>query len=572
MDNDSNYWARRRVSNHLSRRHFMGAAGLAAAGAAAFATVGCGDDNSTNTKTPGGSKTAAGSATSGASATASETPVPGGTYTDAFTGPFAGVDPHNSVYGGARVVPELYNYLVRDYLALFPQRGVIQDLAESQELQSDNVTWVFKIRPGVKIAANDKGIAVRDMDSSDVLASWNRIASPQSGSNGYAFTNRWVAKMDAPDASTFRMVMKQPYAWTMTNVGSNLIGATVPKEWLESADLKKTAVGSGAFTLSELVESDHAKMDKNPAYYKAGKGIPYLDHYIIRSFADQATYRTAFTVGQLDVYDATDKQEAENLANADKSIHYDVTKSVGYNSFWMRVDTPPWNDDRVRNAVNMAINRDQFIQIIGQGKGEPIGPLTYAFDKYALTGDELKKAQPFNVADAKKAFRAAGVTEFSFSHPTSSNVADYVNIFVKNMQDAGVTAKPQPLDAGTWVAQYYTSKLTASLSLNQSYTDPDFALRWFTTGGITGNGHYATGYYLPEIDKACQDAANTLDENERIQKYKDAQKLILSKSPAFLNFYGNYSNTLVYKYVHNYPFGLSTLRYPYTEDIWTTKK
>ncbi|HKS90283.1 MAG TPA: ABC transporter substrate-binding protein [Tepidiformaceae bacterium] len=569
---ESNYWERRRIVNRLSRRGFIGAAGTAAAGAAGLAMVGCGGGNS-NSKTPAGGSTApAGSATAGASASPSETPVAGGTYTDAFTGPFAGVDPHNSVYGGARVVPELYNYLVRDYLAIFPQRGILQDLAESQQLQSDNVTMVFKIRPGVKIAANTKGIAVRDMDSSDVLASWNRIGDPKSGSNGYAFVNKWVAKMDAPDPSTFRMVMKEPYAWTLNNVGSNLIGAIVPKEWLESPDLKKTAVGAGAFTLSELVEGDHAKMDKNPTYYRSAQGIPYLDHYIIRSFADQATYRTAFTVGQLDVYDATNKQEAENLANADKSIHYDVTKSLGYNSFWMRVDTPPWTDERVRNAVNMAINRDQYVQIIGQGQGSPIGPLTYAFEKYALSADELKAAQPFNPADAKKAFEAAGVTEFGFSHPTSSNVADYVNIFVKNMQDAGVTAKPQPLDAGTWVAQYYTSKLTASLSLNQSYTDPDFALRWYTTGGITGNGNYATGYYLPEIDKAAHDAANTLDENQRITKYKDLQKLILSKSPAFLNFFGVYSNTLVYKYVHNYPFGLSTLRYPYTEDIWTTKK
>ena len=568
---ESNYWERRRIVNRLSRRGFIGAAGTAATGAAALAMVGCGDD-STGSKSPAGGSTApAGSATAGASATSSETPVAGGTYTDAFTGPFAGVDPHNSVYGGARVVPELYNYLVRDYLAIFPDRPLIQDLAQSQELQADKVTWVFKIRPGVKIAANNKGIAVRDLDSSDALASWNRIASPDSGSNGYAFANRWVEKFDAPDPSTFRIVMKQPYAWTITNVGSNLIGAIVAKEWIESPDLKKGAVGGGAFTLSELVESDHAKMDKNPTYYRSGQGVPYLDHYIIRSFADQATYRTAFTVGQLDVYDATSKQEAESLANADKTIHYDQTKSLGFNSFWMRVDTPPWNDARVRNAVNMAINRDQYVQIIGQGAGEPIGPLTYAFDKYALTADELKKAQPFNVADAKKAFEAAGITEFSFSHPTSSNVADYVNIFVKNMQDAGVKANPQPLDAGTWVSQYYTNKLTASLSLNQSYTDPDFALRWFTTGGVTGNNHYATGYYLPEIDSAAVAAANELDEAARITKYKDLQKLILSKAPAFLNFFGVYSQTLVYKYVHNYPFGLATLRYPFTEDIWTTK-
>jgi ABC-type transport system substrate-binding protein len=375
--------------------------------------------------------------------------------------------------------------------------------------------------------------------------------------------------MDTPDPSTFRMILKKPYAWTEASVGNNLAGAIVPKEWLESADLKKWAVGAGPFVLKELVENDHATMAKNPTYYKTGK--PYLDQHIIRSFSDLATERTAFTTGQIDRYLPPNQDEAKQIKSDKSDLQYFHDKSTGYLSFWMNTKEKPWDDPRVRRAVNLAMNREEYISIVGHGAGEPIGLLSYAFGDYALTGDALKAVQDFNAAEAKKLFQEAGIKELAFSHPTSSNVAEYVTIFVKQLGQVGVTAKPQPLDAGTWVAQYFGSKLTASLSLNQEYQTPDAALQWYATGGITGNGHYDTGFSDPDVDAAIAKAAGTLDEKERVQAYADAQKVIFSKDPAFINFFGLYRDALYYPYIKNSPGGLGSIGYAYIEDIWTTK-
>lgn len=573
MNTEDNYWKRRAINARLSRRAFVGGVATAGLGAASLSLVGCGDDDTPGSTMPAGgtSTTPAGNATAGASASAaaSETPKPGGAYTPAFTGPFAGVDPHNSVYGGAGIVPQAYNYLIRDELAVHPEKGVIDDLAESHTLQDDQLTWVFKIRSGVNIAENTKGVAVRPLDSSDVLASWNRIADPASGANGYTFTSHWVDKMDTPDADTFRMILKKPFAWTEASVGNNLNGAIVPKEWLESPDLKKWAVGAGPFTLTELTEGDHSTMVKNPTYYKQGK--PYLDKYIIRTFSDLATERTAFSSGQLDRYLAANQDEARELQSNNKDLQYYHVSHTDYLSFWMNTKQKPWDDPRVRRAVNLATNRDEYIQLIGRGAGEAIGLITYAFGDYALLGDDLKKVQPFDVAEAKKLFQAAGVSELPFSYPTSSNVADYVNIFVKQLGQAGVSAKAQPLDAGTWVAGYFSSQLSASLSLNQEYQTPDAALQWYATGSITGNGHYDTGFSDPDVDAAIANAAATLDETQRKAAYIDAQKLIFTKDPAFINFFGLYRDALYYPYIKNPPVGLGSLGYAYYEDIWTTK-
>ncbi len=564
---NKNYWLRRAQASRVSRRRFVGGAAVAGVGAASLGLVGCGDDDdSGKTPAPGGSAAAGASPSAAGSAAPSETPKRGGTYTNAFTGPFAGADPHNSVYGGAGIVPKVYNYLIRTYLAFAPDRGILYDLAESHTKAADSLSFVFKIRADAKIAPNDQSIPERALTAEDAKASWERIMDPKSGSNGYAFASKWVDKVEAVDPTTFKMTMKKPYAWTEANVGNNLIGAIVPKELLASADLKTKPVGAGAFKLTSLAEGDAAKFAANPNYWK--KGHPYLDNFVIRAYGDQATWLAAFQSKQVDYYAATNQDEAKQLAGADKKIQYHHDPSISFNSFWMNTKMAPWTDERVRNAVNLATNRQEYIDVIGHGAGEPQGPVPYAYTKYALSKDELKTAQPFDVNKAKTLFEQAGVKDFTFSFPTSSNTADYVNIFVRQMKAAGVTATPQPLDAGTWVAGYYTSKLSASLSLNQQYQTPDAALQWFVTGGITGNNHYDTGFSDPAIDAAVDKAAGTLEEGARQTAYKDVQKLILSKAPPFINFYGLYADLLLAPEVRGFQFNVGSLAYAYEDSYW----
>jgi peptide/nickel transport system substrate-binding protein len=572
MGTGDNYWQRRARAGNLSRRKFLGGAATAIGGGALLA-AGCGGDDNTSgssTAPATGSQQAGTSSTPGtSSASVTATPKKGGTYTAAYTGVFAGVDPHNSVYGGAGIIPEVYNYLIRDEIAIHPEKGIIHDLAESHKLEDDQVTWTFKLRPNVMITANDHGVPERALDSEDVLKSWQRIADAQSGSNGYAFANQWIDHMDTPDPQTFRMIMKEPYAWTEATVGNNLFGPIVPREWLASADLKKDTVGGGPFKLTELVESDHATMVRNPTYYKADR--PYLDKLIIRAFADQSTVRTAFTGGQTDIYGATNQDEAKEIKASNKNIQYYHVKSTGFDSFWMNTKNKPWDDGRVRRAVNLATDRSEYITIIGHNAGEPIGLLSYVFGDYALSKDELAKYQKYDPAEAKKLFEAAGVSEFTFSYPSAFNIIDYVNIFVRQMQKAGVKATAQVGDPGTWLAQYFTSKLSANLTPNQEYQTPDVVMQWYSTGGITGNGHYDTGFSDPEVDAAIKKAATTLDENERKQAYRDAQALVYQKDPPFFNFFGLYGDVVVAPYIHNYPAGLGSLGYAYEEEIWTDK-
>ncbi len=557
MDEGSNYW-QRTAQLRLSRRRALAGAATVGIGAAALGVVGCGGGSSNNNS----------SSSSSSGSNASEgTPKPGGTYTVGLTGTFAGIDPHSSVYGGAGFVPLVYNYLLRTHI-LAPQEGVIYDLAQSHEVAADKVTWVFKIRPGVKVNPNGTSVTVRDLDSEDVKANFDRVADPKLGLNGYAWMNQYVDKTDTPDKATFRVVTKQPYAFTLNNVGNNLLNPVAPKEWLASPELKSKAVGGGPFLFREETENAQGVVEKNPGYYGTGK--PYLDRYVIRIFADNATLRTAFSSSQLDSYTATNPDEAKEIQQNRADTVYFQDPNFGFLSFWQNMTAKPWDDARVRRAVSRAINRDEYVQLIGHGVGTGIGLVVASMTDYALPQDELKnKQQPFDVKQAQTLFQAAGVKEFSFQHPTSgSTTADYVNIFVRQMQAAGVTAKAEPQDAATWLSNYFNSKLTASISLNQDYQTPDVALQWFKTGGITGNNKYDTGFTDKEVDAALEKAAATIDDTQRKAAYLDAQRLVYTKDPPFLNFINRPNDVLLAKALKGVHRGVASLNTAFIPTYW----
>jgi len=103
----------------------------------------------------------------------------GGTYNVGFTGPFAGVDPHNSVYGGAGIVPQVYDYLVRTSI-IAPELGVIPQLATKWETSGDQLTTVFTLRPDSMITANTQNVPVRlDIEQGGLV-----IATPFQGQLG----------------------------------------------------------------------------------------------------------------------------------------------------------------------------------------------------------------------------------------------------------------------------------------------------------------------------------------------------------------------------------------------------
>jgi peptide/nickel transport system substrate-binding protein len=554
MASNGDYW--QRLSQfRLSRRRVLAGSASLSAGAAAFALVGCGgSDKST-----------------GANQSSREDegqPKPGGNLTFSTTVPFAGVDPHNSVYGGATLVPLAYNYLLRTSL-LAPEEGLIQDLAESQELSPDRLTTTFKIRRNVMINPNGTSVPERALDAEDVRLNFQRMLDPRVASNGFGWLYEWLDKVEAPDKDTFRLVTKAPFAWVPNNIGNNLASPIAPREWLAAPELRTKIVGAGPFVLKEITEGSQAVMERNPAYWRQPR--PYLDRFVLKSLKDAATVRTAFLSGQVDEYAAQNPDEAMEIQRVRKdTVYYRNPTLSSMVSFWMNVRVKPWDDGRVRRAVLRATNRDEYVQLIARGAGVHVGLVSPFLKGYALPDAELKKLQPFDVAEAKRLFEAAGVKELSFVHPVNL-AGEYVDIFVRQMRAAGVAATAAPMDPAAWVSGMFQSKHSASLTINQEYANPDLALHFHATRGITGTGSYDTGFSNPEVDDAIKRAAANFDDASRKNAYLELQKLIYSKDPAVFFLFTKELDLLQVDSLKGVRRGVGSLWTAFAAEYWLNK-
>jgi peptide/nickel transport system substrate-binding protein len=267
-------------------------------------------------------------------------------------------------------------------------------------------------------------------------------------------------------------------------------------------------------------------------------------------FQDLDAHQEALRRREIDYWLSADARVTRALMDDLPGIALNEHGSLEFNSFWMRVDTEPWNDERVRRAVNRSLDRAEYIDLIGGGAGDPMGPLAPAFGEYALDPEELAQLQPFDPDEARALFSAAGVTGFSFVYPVSGDTNEYVTILARQLAAVGVEVTPVPLDPTTWLDGYIRSMHTASLSLNQSYKTPDAALLWHRSGGPTGSGQYATGYGTAELDRLIDAAATTLDEPERIEVYQEAQRTVLESDPAFLNIFNLRQHALHFEDIH----------------------
>jgi|CXWL01.1.fsa_nt_gi peptide/nickel transport system substrate-binding protein len=568
-----NYWGKY-TNRRVSRRKMLQTTGLAGAAAGAVLVVGCGGGDDEPKGTPAAGKSPTGGtpvveATSKPSGlevlNEKNPPVPGGRLRLSTGADFGTWDPHISVAAAANYFPQVYNLLVNQ--STLDASYYFNDLSESNETPDEN-TWNFKIRKGVKVGPNDLGVPERDLDADDARATYQRIKDEPKAGNGAIkpFLDTVSAAGDI-----FTIKTTKPYAWLLYRAG--IFTSTIPpKELLADADsiakMSTKSAGGGPFRLSSSTEGEVAKMDANPSYYRkddrnSNAALPYragIDLLVIR---DRAAVRTAFLNSNFDeaihIYGAESKQDADDVASNGNSF---ITKdpATTFIAFTMNPEKPPFTDERVRKAVGFAINRQQIVDLVYGGDAEANGLVHWPMGDYAYRGEELKAIQPYDVAEAKKLVEAVGGIKFKMMYPSASNIQQHdqhLPIFLQQMADAGIEIEQDPIDFGTWYANYQTLNYVASLSLNQSYETPEVPIDFQSAGGPLSDRSFAIGLQGDaEIDAAILKTKQAFDVEERIQAVRDAQKLIYAKGPTFLPLVTPFGYTVYNKRLRNIITGL----------------
>ncbi|MDP9237268.1 MAG: ABC transporter substrate-binding protein [Chloroflexota bacterium] len=551
------YWDRS-ATGRVSRRAVLRSGAAMAAASAALALVGCSSGASSSPTTP----TAIGADQPDVLNPASP-PRRGGRFVTANSASFGTFDPHLGIQVASAYFPRIYNVLVNQS-ATKPE-FMYFDLAQSYETPDDH-TYIFKIRPGVKIAPNDLGVPERDLDGEDVRASLERIKQDAT-TTSHQFAAQYIDSITV-SGDTVTVKTPGPYAWFLNRIGL-FFNCITPRELLAGNldRLGTRAAGAGPYRLTSVTEGEHALFDANPNYYRhdennAGAQLPYVDGLDVRVIFDRATQRTAFLAGQIHLYWTAGSDDAKSLGNG-AVITRDPAFS--YVSFTMNPKKKPFDDERVRRAISRAINRQPYVDLIYRGDAAPDGLVSWPLGSYAFPNEELASTyQPFDVQEARSLVNQVGGIKFKMMFPGNTTIEEHgqhLPIFLEQMKDAGIEVEQDPQDFGSWVSNYRGLSYDCSLALNQPYETPELPLAFHTTNGPFGDKTYIQGLGDPEIDAAVKRANTQLDFDARREAVHAAQKIIYAKDPMMLPLVSPIQNLAFNKRVHNISAGIGTSSY-----------
>ena len=556
---EKNYWAKMQ-RERISRRRLLGAAGVGAAGLAIAAA--CGDDGGS-----GGN----GTPSAQTDPTAVLTPQPGGRYkqtTAVISDALFGLDPHLSIAAGLNYFARMYNVLI-NRSAVDPN-FVLNDLASNLETP-DETTYIFTIRPGVKIAPNALGIDERDMDAEDALVTFQRIKD-QPLANSCQFVCQYFASDEATDPMTYRVQTTKPYAWFEFNIG-RAISTIPPREMIQVEDgarMRENGVGGGPFYISAFTEGESVSLEKNPNYYKPGR--PYMDGWDVTIIPDRAALRAAFLAQDSYQYGAATDAEVDELVSANDVYKASDDPTYTYISFTMNVTKPPWTDPRVRNAALYAVNRQDYIDIIYQGAARANGLVHWAVTG-ALSEEELQTLQPFDPERSKQLLQDAGhelplSIDVVFPTGPTQEHESHLPIWIRQMEQAGFKINQVPKDIGAWLNDYRNLDYDSSLALNQIYETAEIPLDFHHSRGPAGSEVFATGLQDPAIDAVIDATKGIIDFDERVAAIQDAQRQIYEAGPTTIPLVTPFSRTLYWDFVKNVPTGLGTTGLFLTDGMW----
>ena len=312
-------------------------------------------------------------------------------------------------------------------------------------------------------------------------------------------------------------------------------------------------------------------MERNASYYRrdetTGAQLPFIDGIDAQIIMDRAAARTAFLSGQLDSYYPQGNEEADGIAGDADQFFMEQQPGYTFISPVMDADTPPFNDPRARRALALALNREQYAQIVYEGDARPNGLVHWTLGSYAFTGDDLVQRQPFDLAEARALVEAVGGINVPFSYP--ANVAldqhdSHLAVFIQQMSEAGIELDEQPAELSAWLERYVQRDYRLTLALNQVYETPEFPLDFHRTGGPLGDGSYSNGLGDADVDAAIDATKELLILDERRAAALAAQELIWSKDPAFLPLVTPYRYRAHNRRLFNVPAGIGT------SSLWLT--
>ena len=314
--------------------------------------------------------------------------------------------------------------------AFLPGDAIRGELAESWEWETP-MRLVVKLRKGIMYPEKPGVMASREFVADDVIFAQTRMAkSPKQVGDLYAFIDKTTAR----DKHTLVYDLKEYVADWDLRLGWGFTTAIQPKEVVDAGAAKwQNANGTGPFQLTEYLPGNSQTYGKNPIYWgketinEAEYKLPFVDKVTYRIIKDQSTQITALRTGKLDILELINWENVETLKKSSPDLKW--KRVIGSpHMLNLRMDTKPFDDIRVRRALNIAVDKQTIVKEFYGGNAELLGfPMhpdwTGYYEPLEQMPDDIKELFTYDVEKAKKLLAEAGYPDgFTFKAQVCSCV------------------------------------------------------------------------------------------------------------------------------------------------------
>lgn len=394
----------------------------------------------------------------------------------------------------------------------------VPSLAESWKLHDDGLTWTFELRQDVKFTDGTP------FDAAAAQASFDRILDPKVGAAGRARLNG-VESIRSTDPYTIEVVTKYPWPELLNGIAGNSTRIISPKALSELGDqVSRQPVGTGPFTLKAHKSGQEVQLSRNQEYW----GEPPVSESVIVSFVPEGSTRSSLIqAGEVDI---AVKINPENVAGLDRDANVEVIRTPStYTVFYMfNLKRKPFDDPRVREALNLAIDREAIINGLMEGAAQlPRG--IFAGDMQYKKELDLIPYDPDRARELLKEAAAEGLKLKMWSSPRYLKDREVAQAIQAYLRQVGVDVEIDMADWGThWSRINEPTKDADLYLLATTIPEPTYRIQW--NWGRSAGGYWG-GYGDEELWAKVENASKTVDEGERAKLFGDLQEEIWNDYP-----------------------------------------
>ncbi|MCB5184443.1 peptide-binding protein [Methylobacillus gramineus] len=419
------------------------------------------------------------------------------------------------------------------------------ELAESWQVSPDQKTITFKLKPNLKWADG------KPLTSADILFTWKLVTDDKTRTP-YGSDYKLVIRAETPDARTFKVSYAEPYAPAINSWAGLQI---LPKHLLQGQDINNTPfarnpTGSHYYKLEKWRSGEQISLVRNSL---SSQGPARIERLVSRFIPDEASQFLELMANNIDTMTLNPVQYARIFpARPELEQKFGLYKELGnsYTYLGFNLKHKPFDDIRVRKAINYAINKQELIDGVLLGLGEPVSSPYKPGTRW--TNPDLTP-YAYDPGKAKELLRQAGfkprngdgVLErngkpLSFEILTNQNKQREMSavLIQRRLKEVGIDVRIRVLEWASFIGRFIKTGDFDMVVLGWSLAiDPDQYSIWHSSQQAPGQFNFI-GYNNPRVDRLLEKGRMELDPDKRMKIYHEFAQILQEESPIVYLFAG----------------------------------